>query len=59
MTLQLVCDGCGEPIDMAASYVVADVREEQITETGAPMGIASRTQHWHVEHAPVQARPGG
>lgn len=58
MTVQTVCDSCGEPIDTEAGYVAAGVTILGAThgqqEPGPPEQIS---RHWHTEHVPAGLVP--
>jgi hypothetical protein len=51
MSQQVLCDGCGEPIDQSVSYFTAQVQPVQLID-GQLIGGASEQKDYHTEHLP-------
>lgn len=52
MSQQVICDGCGEPIDQSISYYSASVTAVQMIDGVLVSGGAAEQRDYHTEHLP-------
>lgn len=57
MSQQVICDGCGEPIDQTISYYTASVQTVQLIEDVLTSGAQAQQRDYHTEHLPVGVQP--
>lgn len=52
MSQQILCDGCGEPIDQSVSYYTASVSSVQMIDGVLIAGASTQQLDYHAEHLP-------
>lgn len=57
MSQQVICDGCGEPIDQSISYFTASVQTVQIIDGVLTSGGPAEQRDYHTEHLPDGVTP--
>lgn len=53
MSQQIICDGCGEPIDPTVSYYAASVQTVQEIDGVVTAGGPPVQRDYHIEHLPT------
>jgi hypothetical protein len=54
---QVICDGCGEPIDQTISYYSASVQTVQVVDGVLTSGGQAQQRDYHIDHLPVGVQP--
>jgi hypothetical protein len=57
MSQQVLCDGCGEPIDQSISYYTANVSTVQMVDGVLTSGADTVQRDYHTDHLPENVNP--